>query len=182
MRKTIISAISLLAALLAEAVTAGLDDPYEMIVRTSCHLAGDICDPSLAAPLEKTIEEHPDMVRVSGIAAGNALDVINGKKYTETEERLCDRDLPDRKRRSALRSFRNSNTAGAVPGLISIVTDATESESLRRDACEALGWYSLSVERERITAALEMMLEEDASVPERVRKEAVKTVRRLEDK
>lgn len=170
------------SALLAEAVTAGLDDPYEMIVRTSCHLAGDICDPSLAAPLEKTIEEHPDMVRVSGIAAENALDVINGKKYTETEERLCDRDLPDSKRRSALRSFRNSNTAGAVPGLISIVTDATESESLRRDACEALGWYSLSVERERITAALEKMLEEDASVPERVRKEAVKTVRRLEDK
>ena len=166
--------------LLPEAARTGLEDSYEMVVRTSCHLAGDLCDPALEAALEKTVEEHPDMVRVCGIAAGNALDVIKGKKYKETEETAGDRSLPDAKRRSAVRMFRNSNTAGAVPVLLSIVTDGTESVALRRDACEALGWYSLSVGRGEIISVLDRMLEEDASLPERVEKEAVKTIKRLQ--
>ena len=170
---------SMKSPLLSEAVKAGLEDPYEMIVRTSCHIAADMCDSTLSEALEITLKTHPDMVRVSDIAAGNALSVIDGSEYAEFIGRVSDKSLPDGKRRSALRFFRNSNTVDAIPALTAVVADDTESEALRRDACEALGWYTLSVEREEIISALKEV-SGNAGLPERVKKEIAKTIKRLE--
>ncbi len=166
------------SGLLHDAVVTALDDPYEMVVRTACHIAADMCDSTLSEALEKTVVEHPDMVRVSGIAAGGALDVIDGSRWIEMISRAADRNLPDSRRRSAVRSFRNSNTVGAVPVLLSIVADDTEPVPLRRDACEALGWYSLSVSRGEIITALREIA--SGELPERVGKEVEKTIKRLE--
>lgn len=163
---------------LTEAAAAGLDDSYEMIVRTCCHIAGDICDSTLVPVLEKTVECHPEMVRVSGIAAGNALETISGHKLARYTVIASDKTLPEAKRRSAVRMFRNSNILDAIPVLVGIVCDGSESESLRRDACEALGWYNLSCKREDIISSL-AEIREKGGLPQRVENEIEKTIKRL---
>ena len=81
---------------------------------------------------------------------------------------------------NAVRSFRNDRLGAAVPVLLSIVGSDDESESLRKAACEALGWYSQNVAAGRIAEDLSAILHKDGNtIPEVVGKEIVKTVKRL---
>ena len=41
-----------------KAIRVGINDPYELIVRTSCHIAGDAADKNMAEPIEKFMKEH----------------------------------------------------------------------------------------------------------------------------
>ena len=160
-----------------KAVKIGLNDPYEIISRFSCHIAGDAADKNMAEPLEKFMKEHPEQIRANYAAYG-ALKVINiGKAYKRYISMAADKEVDVLKRVDAIRTFRNNKVLEAIPVMLDMVHDNSEDEYLRTVAAEVLGWYLRSVEKEQILTALEADLKTVNS--EKVKKEIEKTIKRL---
>lgn len=161
-----------------KAAKKGLNDPYELIARHSCDLAADAADKSMVELLEKFITEHPEMVRACYKADG-ALDVINvSKPYQRYINRAADKEETVERRVDAIRTFRNNKVFEAIPIMIDMVRDSDEDEYLRTCAAEVLGWYYRSTKRIMISAELKKMLQDGVN-SEKVRKEIVKTLKRL---
>ena len=164
---------------LRKAVEKGLEDSSEGIVRTSCRLAAAMGDTTLIPALGKAAARK-DMFRVSDFVAPDAIAILSGDKGRGQVAAASDKSLSEKKRMNAVRSFRNDRLGAAVPVLLSIVGSDDESESLRKAACEALGWYSQNVAAGRIAEDLSAILHKDGNtIPEVVGKEIVKTVKRL---
>lgn len=161
-----------------KAIKKGINDPYEIIVRTSCHIAGDAADATMVEPLEKFLKEHPEMIR-SNYAAQGALEVINVRKSFQRYIAVAaDKEADVLKRVDAIRTFRNNKVLPAIPVMLDMVKDASEDEYLRTVAAEVLGWYLRSTEKAQIVETLQKTL--DAGVEsEKVRKEIIKTLKRL---
>ena len=160
-----------------KAVKKGLNDPYEIIARFSCHIAGDAADKNMVEPLEKFIKEHPEQIRANYAAEG-ALEVINiGRAYKRYISMAADKEVDVLKRVDAIRTFRNNKVLEAIPVMLDMVQDNSENEYLRTVAAEVLGWYLRSVEKDQIKQALEADLKTVNS--EKVKKEIEKTIKRL---
>lgn len=164
---------------LRKAVELGMEDSSEGIVRTSCRLACAMGDTTLIPALRKAAGRK-DMFRVSDFVAFDAIAVLSGDKGRKTVSVAAGKTLPEKKRVNAVRSFRNDRISAAVPVLVSIACSADEPVLLRKTACEALGWYSLHTCAKQIADDLSSALSEFGNeIPESVRKEMVKTVKRL---
>ncbi len=92
--------------------------------------------------------------------------------------RLRNKDLPLKKRLSAARTFRNYRFHQAVPELIEIVADSTQDTQLRESLTEALGWYVLSYQRDKILGLMDSLLK-DEETPESLKHVARMTRNRL---
>lgn len=161
-----------------KAVRKGLNDPYEIISRFSCHIAGDIADKSLVPDLEKFINNRPDLVRAS-YAADGALDVINvSKMYSKYVNLAASKEASVLKRVDAIRTFRNNKVVTAIPVMLDMVKDSSEDEYLRTVAAEVLGWYTLSCEKAQIVNTLNEVLQAGVQ-SDKVRVEIEKTIKRL---
>lgn len=161
------------------AMVKGLNDPYELIVRMCCHIAGDDARKDLKEPLEKLINEHPEMIRAS-YAAKCALEVIEvSKMYRKYVNIAADKSNSVLKRVDAIRTFRNNKVLDAIPVMVDMIKDQSEDEYLRTVAAEVLGWYTQSAEKANIAEDLNKVLENGVS-SETVKKEIKKTLRRLE--
>lgn len=92
--------------------------------------------------------------------------------------KLGDKDLAQKKRLSAARSFRNYRFHVAVPELIKIIRDEENDTALRATLMEALGWYGLSYQVERIIQ-FSRELTNNESYPAELRNVARMTYNRL---
>lgn len=165
-----------------KAVLKGMDDAYEVIVRTSCNLAAAMGDSIFVQPLESLLERRPDLARVQ-FAANGAARVCSQGSFDRQIGMAADTTAKEAKRISAMRIFRNSRTHDAIPVLLRIATDSAETEHIRTVAAEVLGWYNLSSARNGIITDLNSYLcKNRKSCPESVRAEIAKTVKRLEHK
>ncbi|MGN0189857.1 MAG: hypothetical protein ACI395_10105 [Candidatus Cryptobacteroides sp.] len=164
-----------------KAVEKGLEDSSEGIVRTSCRLASSMGDTTLI-PALRTAAGRMDMVRVSDFVAPDAIAILSGEKGRGQVAAAADTSLAEKKRMNAVRSFRNDRVSAAVPVLLSIAGSDGEPESLRKAACEALGWYSCHLVAGEIVGELSSMLRKSGEgMPVQVRKEMIKTVKRLSE-
>lgn len=165
-----------------KAILKGLEDPFELIVRHTALWAGDYAAPGKDSCIVKALvalkDGHKDLVR-SSYHAKSALGVISISNYLkESEEETADASLSAARRTSALRIFRNNNTICTIPVLMAVVSDPALDVTLRRNACEALGWYNASAEADSIVRQLQSLVD-GGQLPERVHKEAVKTIKRI---
>lgn len=75
--------------------------------------------------------------------------------------------------------MRNYPSHWQADNLLSIMKDTSVDLEKRLVLCEALGWCNYSVNREKIAAALETQLASETSMPEELKEEMTKTVKRL---
>lgn len=153
---------------LTAAVLKGLYDPYEMIRRQSAHLAGKIGDPSFVKELKNVIKNYPEAIRVT-YAAQSALQCFSTKKQINTSDAGVQNDI---------RKLRNYPSHFQVDHLLTILNDQSVGTDIRLLLCEALGWYSYSIHREKLISALEVSLQNDTH-PLELRAEMTKTLKRL---
>lgn len=164
----------------AELVRRGLNDSYELIARNSVKAAAALGDTTLTADIKAFKASHPEMVRASGYAADDAIAILsNSGHYEKSVRNISDKSLPVKRRLNDVRTFRNAKSIHAVEPLLETVADASEDSGLRAAACEALGWYTQSTARGRITATLSELPETEGGLPEELRSEIVKTIKRL---
>ena len=100
------------------------------------------------------------------------------KPYQRYINRAADKEETVERRVDAIRTFRNNKVFEAIPIMIDMVRDSDEDEYLRTCAAEVLGWYYRSTKRIMISAELKKMLQDGVN-SEKVRKEIVKTLKRL---
>lgn len=164
----------------ARNVREGLHDIYELVARSSVKMAAALGDTTLVADVRAFSAAHPEMVRASGYAAEDAVAILtNAGHYGKSVAGAADRSRPVKSRVNDIRTFRNARSIYAVDALLEIAGDASEDSYVRTVACETLGWYGQSNAREKIIAALSETLDGGAEVPENVRKEIKKTIKRL---
>lgn len=168
-----------------DALLAGFDDPYELIVRFSLKAAEKYAAPgrdSLILKGARHIREyHPELVRCSYYIG--SIERINerGGMFEDMVAEVNDQSLSTKERYSSVRAFRNGNYIPAIESFLTIAGDNNEETKLRRDCLEALGWYTLSADKDYIISSLKSMLAQHGSTyPDRVRNEMVKTIKRLE--
>ena len=75
--------------------------------------------------------------------------------------------------------MRNYPSHWQVDNLLSIMKDSNVDLEKRLVLCEALGWCNYSVNREKIASALEAQLSSEVSMPDELREEMMKTIKRL---
>ena len=161
-----------------EVVRKGLDDIYELVVRTSAKTAGNIGDTSLVKDLEAFVDAHPEMQRAGEYAAVDAISVLTPARWEKTVARCADKSLSASRRISDLRLFRNNRANCAVDTLLGIVADSDDDLAVRKVACEALGWYRESLLRGKISDSL-TEIQKEQKLPKELSAELTKTVKRL---
>lgn len=173
---------SLRSSYTEKAIIKGLEDPFELVVRNSALWAGDYAAPGrdscIVKALSSLADTHGDLVRASYHAKGSLGVISTSKFYKEDEEAAADSSRSVKARNSAIRIFRNNNCISTIPILLNIVSEDELDVQLRRNACETLGWYNLSAEADTIADGLQALLD-GGRLPERVSKEAVKTIKRI---
>lgn len=169
-----------------QAIVTAASDPCERVVRDACLLASAMAAPGrdscIVRAMERLYNDHPEWARINW-QSEDALTMIRGHEHLENETaKVADAGLKEMQRVYAMRTFRNYRYLGAVPALLSVATDASASEMMRTVACETLGWYNRTPEREKIAAKLQECLSGSSSMPQAVRAEMLKSVKRLQDK
>ncbi len=97
------------------------------------------------------------------------------------EELLKQLENPEelmKKRLSAVRTFRNYRFQTALPNLIRTAFNPDEDSNLRQLIFEALGWFSLSYQREKIISACDKALKQD-NLPIMLKNEIIRTKSRI---
>lgn len=105
--------------------------------------------------------------------------IASRKSISEMANDVTAKDKPLKKRLSAVRMLRNNAYHGKVGQYLEILKDDSEDDELRIALAEALGWFTLSYERESIV----QVCRELASLPEtgdKLSDELVKTAARIE--
>lgn len=209
-----LNALALLhAPQLTSAVIKGMEHPYEMIRRQSCHLAGEIGDPVFIAPLVNNVLFATEVQRVN-YAAQNALGVFNpdlvraeylrqlddaylaqkeelreivtkdlDRKATRMDKQIAvilDREASFDEIESAVRQLRNNHLHHRTDELLTVLADNTRDTKVRLLLCEALGWYTLSVERDAILNTINGCLKNEASMGSDLNQEMKKLIKRLD--
>ncbi len=209
-----LNALALLRApQLIPAVQKGMEHPYEMIRRQSCHLAAEIGDPVLIAPLVNNALFATEVQRVN-YAAQSALGVFNqdlvhaeylrqlentyltqkealpeiiskdlNRKAIRMDKQIAlilDREAPFEEIESAIRQLRNNHIHHRTNELLTVLADSTRDPKVRLLLCEALGWYTLSVERDAILNATNGCLKNETSMESDLNQEMKKLVKRLD--
>jgi hypothetical protein len=193
---------------IAEAITIGLSDPYELIRRNAARYAGYSGIASLIEPLVNTVLFSNESQRVQYMAQtslmvmdpeevvreierqlvsnARSVDIENTVKsfkdqYKYQDESLAlilDKSAPELKRLAAIRSLRNYNCHRQVDTLLTVLKDSKESLKVRASLAEALGWFRMSYKRPEIVETMNMLVKQ-SPLPEDLRSEIEQSIIRL---
>ncbi len=89
-------------------------------------------------------------------------------------KRLFDQNEKLKKRISAIRTFRNYRFHKIIPQLTQIAENKSEIPIIRQTVIEALGWFTLSHEKEKIISTCDAILLQ-SDLPTEIRNETIKT-------
>jgi HEAT repeat protein len=188
---------------MVEAISLGLNDPYEMIRRVSARYAGFSGDGRLIRPLVSTILFAAESQRVQ-YSAQVSLEMFDldevirevesqspgdeetaeyYRKRKSSQEKslgiILDNSAKPEERVSAIRSLRNYNNHKQVTRLLEVLQDKEENPDIRIKLAEALGWFERSIMKKQIAEALAGVYN-DRSSPGEVRNEALQSLGRLD--
>jgi len=155
-------------------IMSGFSDPYENIRRQACHMAGKMGCNDFIEPL-KSLQAGANETQRVQYAAQTALEVFDPAQVGGDAE-LANSTLDE----AGIRYLRNNPQHFRIPELLGFLADAAQPADLRVVMAEALGWFNNSAQRMQIAAALEEQLGQK-ELPEALRAEMVKTVRRLKN-
>ena len=160
---------------LVSALSAGLDDSYELVRRMSARYASICCDPAL----ENAQKEAVDNPLVTSRVRSHLVGGLYGAHNTKDAEEIADKSLSVKERGFAVSAQRNKCNPAAVDPMLELLSDPEADKALKLKAAEALGWYVLSVRRDDIYNACKALLEKETD-PE-IKDELTRTTARLED-
>lgn len=160
---------------LVSALSAGLDDSYELVRRMSARYASICCDPAL----ENAQKEAVDNPLVTSRVRSHLVGGLYGAHNTKDAEEIADKSLSVKERGFAVSAQRNKCNPAAVDPMLELLSDPEADKALRLKAAEALGWYVLSVRRDDIYKGCKALLAEEKD-PD-VKDEITRTIARLED-
>ncbi len=167
-----------------EALIAGLNDPYELILRHSVRAACDYAAPGADSCVYKAVQHlasyHTELVRVQFYAQSYRRITNPESDLAEEAATAANLSLKPRKRISSIRTFRNNNYIPAIDALVEVLADNNDDPSVRLVCAEALGWYDRSYARQRIINDLSAL--DTRLYPEELVAEIEKTIKRLEHK
>ncbi|HHV04436.1 MAG: HEAT repeat domain-containing protein [Bacteroidales bacterium] len=155
-------------------IMRGFSDPYENIRRQACHMAGKMGCNDFIKPLKSLQAGAYETQRVQ-YAAQTALKVFDPALVGGGAE-LANPILDE----AGIRYLRNNPQHFRIPELLGFLADAAQPADLRVVMAEALGWFNNSAQRMQIAAVLEEQLRQKG-LPEALRTEMVKTVKRLKN-
>lgn len=100
-------------------------------------------------------------------------------RFLADEASITDPATPAKERRSNVRQIRSNLNVGNIPALVEYLRSCTD-HALQVTLLEALGWHRLAWNSDVIAAAADEM-GADESLPEEVRREALKTFKRISE-
>jgi len=100
------------------------------------------------------------------------------KFQEKTLKTILDKTAKTSERLSEIRGYRNYNNHKHVSSLLVVLQDSTENTGLRITLAEALGWFTSSIKKDDIIAALTLVCS-DVNSSSKLKDEAVQSIRRL---
>lgn len=100
------------------------------------------------------------------------------RKIDEKMKGLIDKTTPEAKRVEYIREFRNNTCHYLIENLLKILLDKSESNEIRTNLAETLGWFDLSIERDKIIKTCRTILLDKENSTD-LNKELIQTINRL---
>lgn len=160
---------------LVDALSAGLEDSFELIRRMSARYASICCDPALEQVQQAALSTPLVTSRVRSHLNGG----LYGAHNTDDAKEIADKTLPEKVRTSAVSAQRNKCTPAAVDPMLELLKDPAAGKELKLKTAEALGWYVLSFRRDEIYQECSRLAE--AETDPDIKDELVRTIARLDD-
>ncbi|WP_131538319.1 HEAT repeat domain-containing protein [Pedobacter nototheniae] len=99
-------------------------------------------------------------------------------KVKKDDAIMADKSADLKKRTFNVTTLRTYSYHKQIPSAIKIILDGSESEALRLNATEALGWYAYSYQKDKIIAALTTLIN-DKQTSDKLRAEATRSLNYL---
>jgi hypothetical protein len=112
--------------------------------------------------------------------SGFMAKIESRRRIAQMGTELADTTKKMNTRLQGVSSLRNNNYHAHVGTYLSLLRDQGQDMNLRIKLAEALGWFTLSREREDIISACRRLADEEKTAPQ-LRNELLKTVNRLEE-
>ncbi|MDR2284831.1 MAG: hypothetical protein LBE37_16575 [Sphingobacterium sp.] len=158
-----------------------VSDPHSERVAYRVRWALQFMDPVLAKQEVNTLIRENKAVH-NGVALADKLDKdldYYGKKRDDLIKSLQNESLSEKEKLGEVTTLRLYRHHAAVPEVITLIKDEKTPESIRVAALEALGWFTLSYQRDNIIKGCDEVLLSDA--PQGVKDEALKTKNRIRE-
>lgn len=158
-----------------------VSDPHSERVAYRVRWALQFMDPELAKQEVNTLIRQNKAVH-NGTALADKLDKdldYYGKKRDDLIKALQNESLSEKEKLAEVTTLRLYRHHAVVPQVITVIKDNKTPEAIRIAALEALGWFTLSYQRQNIIAGCEEVLKSDA--PSAVKDEALKTKNRIQE-
>lgn len=142
--------------------------------------SGYFADNTFIEEFRKALE-NADFIYDKEAFGAEAEDRFDGSVRVRNMTQKCieDKSMKASNRISYINGMRNCPYPLLAKGLVSIITDAQEDETLRVKCAEVLGWFVRAHNRGMIVEKLQSYLESGAEMPAAVRNEVIKTNGRL---
>ncbi len=156
-----------------------VDDPHSERVAYRVRWALQFMNPVLAKKeINTLIRNNPAVVGGAVLAEKLDKDVdYAAKKANDLAKALNDTSLSEKERLGEINSLRLYRHHAVVPDVIALAKNKDNSETIRIKALEALGWFTLSYQRNNIIAGCDDIISSEA--PKAVKAEALKTKNRI---
>ncbi len=156
-----------------------INDPHSERITYRAKWGLQFLNPSLAKKeVNELIRNNPAIAGREVLANKLDKDLDYYKKKSEDlVKAIGNKELSEKERLGELTTLRLYRHHSAVPTVIDVAKDEQNSEVIRTTALEALGWFTLSYQRENIIKGCEEIIASNA--PEAVKKEALKTKNRI---
>lgn len=158
-----------------------ISDPHSERVAYRVRWALQFMDPTLAKKEVNTYIRQNKALH-NRIALAEKLDKdldYYGKKQADLIKALQNESLSEKEKMAEVTTLRLYRHHAAIPQVIALVKDNKTPEAVRVAALEAMGWFTLSYQRENIIKGCEDVLKSDA--PQVVKDEALKTKNRIRE-
>lgn len=156
-----------------------VSDPHSERTNYRLNWAIQFMNSSIAhQEVDRIIRQNPNVSGAKDLA--DKLD--NSIKYADKKKEklraaLLDSTLSEKELLGELTSLRLYRHHSVVPEVIQVAQNSAHSDDVRITALEALGWFTLSYQRDTIIKGCEAIISSDA--PAGVKKEALKTKNRI---
>jgi len=156
-----------------------INDPHSERIAYRARWALQFINPDLAKQhVDALIRNNPAVAGADVLASKLDKDLDYYKtKSDNLLKAIQNPELSEKEKLSELTSLRLYRHHSVVPAVIDVAKDNKNSDIIRTTALEALGWFTLSYQRDAIVEGCEAILGSQA--PDAVKKEALKTKNRI---
>lgn len=156
-----------------------ISDPHSERTTYRLNWAIQFMNPTIARREVNTLIRNNPSISQREELADRLDQAINRaeKRASDIKEELVNPNLSEKEKLSIIHSLRLYRHHSVVPNVIALAQNPQSSEAIRIAALEALGWFTISYQKESILAGCEAIIA--SSAPQAVKNEALKTKNRI---